>query len=149
MGFFSNNDKERAAVTGKGVTTIAQGTKIEGVMFIECNLQIDGEFEGEIYSKASVVVGESANFKGKIITDHLICSGKVSGKIIVNDLDILNQGFIEGEISYSTVRIDQGGVLEGTTTRVANVKKLTELENKTPNTSDETKEKDIYLTEEA
>lgn len=130
MGFFNNNDKEGRIGTREGVTTIAKGTEIEGVIRIDCNLQLDGNFKGDILSKGTVIVGEEGNLVGKIVANHIICKGKILGEVVVNDLDLMEGGCIEARVDYhSTIRVDKGGTVNWTVKKI-DKSKMEEIENK-------------------
>ncbi|MFC2074502.1 polymer-forming cytoskeletal protein, partial [Campylobacterota bacterium] len=44
-------------------------------MTLDCNLYIDGEFEGSIKSKKLVTIGKSGKVRGDITTHHLVVQG--------------------------------------------------------------------------
>ena len=45
---------------------ISKGTKITGLMTSSADIRIDGTFDGTVYTKGKLVIGEAANIKGKI-----------------------------------------------------------------------------------
>ena len=49
---------------------ISKGTRITGVMTSSADIRIDGIFEGTVYTKGKLVIGEAANVKGKIFCQN-------------------------------------------------------------------------------
>ena len=48
---------------------ISKGTKITGLMTSSADIRIDGTFDGTVYTKGKLVIGEAANIKGKIFAN--------------------------------------------------------------------------------
>ena len=116
MAIFTNDDKQPnggGSGNSGGATIIAQGTRIKGDINTDCRLHIDGEFEGNINSKNTVMVGKSGTIKGEINADGLLGAGKVIGNCGVNLLDLKAQGRIEGIITASEITIERKGVFIG------------------------------------
>ncbi|MCI6217063.1 MAG: polymer-forming cytoskeletal protein [Helicobacter sp.] len=114
MAIFTNDNKQfDGASSSGGATIIAQGTKIKGEINIECRLHIDGDFDGVIHSKDTVMIGKSGAVKGEIHTNALIVAGKFMGNSISNLLELKAQGRIEGIITASELVIERKGVFIG------------------------------------
>lgn len=117
MAIFTNDDKQSNG-TGNGnnnggATIIAQGTRIKGDINTDCRLHIDGEFEGNINSKNTVMVGKSGIVKGEITADALLVAGKFLGNCVVNLLELKAQGRIEGTITANEITVERKGVFIG------------------------------------
>ena len=63
---------------------ISKGTKITGVMTSTADIRIDGTFDGTVYTKGKLVIGEAANIKGKIFAQ----SCDVWGHVEVGNADV-------------------------------------------------------------
>ena len=112
MAIFTNNDKSISGNSGN-TSIIAQGTKIKGDVYSECNLHIDGDLEGNIIAKTNVVIGKIGNVDGSIDAEHLVVSGKFSGNCTCNVVEILPQGRIDGGIVAKELIIEKGGEFIG------------------------------------
>lgn len=82
-------------------------------MTLDCNLYIDGEFEGTIKSKQLVTVGKSGKVRGEIHTNHLVVQGKVEGAVEAERLEIMAAGSVLGSILSSELVIEAKGHFEG------------------------------------
>lgn len=94
-------------------TIIAQGTKLKGQMNIDCHLHVDGEFEGNILSKNTVMVGKSGIVSGEIYAQKLIVNGRFSGIAECESIEILPLGRIDGQIISSELVIERKGIFMG------------------------------------
>ncbi len=82
-------------------------------MTLDCNLYIDGEFEGSIHSKKLVTVGKSGKVRGEIHTNHMIVQGSVEGSVEAERLEIMAAGRVVGSILSSELVIEAKGHFEG------------------------------------
>ena len=82
-------------------------------MTLDCNLYIDGEFEGSIHSKKLVTIGKSGKVRGEIHTNHLIVQGNVEGSVESERLEIMAAGRVIGSILSSELVIEAKGHFEG------------------------------------
>lgn len=112
MAIFANNDKSTSGNSGN-TSIIAQGTKIKGDVYSECNLHIDGVLEGNVVAKTNVAIGKSGNVNGSIEAEHLVISGKLMGNCTCNVVEILPQGRIDGSIIAKELIIEKGGEFVG------------------------------------
>lgn len=115
MAIFTNDNKQfdGGNTSSGGATIIAQGTRIKGEINIDCRLHIDGDFEGVINSKDTVMVGKNGVVRGEIHTNALVVVGKFIGNSISNFLELKAQGRIEGVITASELVIERKGVFIG------------------------------------
>lgn len=104
------------------VTIIAYGTNISNsVIDSECDLRIDGNFDGKIMTKGKLVLGEKCVAKGVFYCQSAEISGKAEGDIYVQSLTSLkNTGVFVGEIKTVDLCVDKGARIDG------NIKFITE-----------------------
>ncbi|MGP1580893.1 MAG: bactofilin family protein [Wolinella sp.] len=112
MAIFANGDKSIDGASA-GTTIVASGTKIKGEIVIDCNLHIDGEFEGTIRSKNGVTIGKDGSVGGEIYAERLIVSGNFKGLCDCDVIEILPQGRIDGEIITKELVIERKGRFVG------------------------------------
>ncbi len=106
-------------------------------MTLDCNLYIDGEFEGSIKSKKLVTIGKSGKVRGEIHTHHLVVQGLVEGSVDSNKLEIMASGKVLGSILSGELIIEAKGHFEGES-KIKNK----ELRNKAVNTVTDEKKKE-------
>src|SRR5204863_7383491 len=88
---------------------------IRGDLTADGGFRIDGTVEGNVESKAAVVVGESGVVRGDLRGTDLVIAGTIQGNVTCSGhLEILAKGRIEGDIDAKSVRIETGGVFRGT-----------------------------------
>ncbi|TLD81834.1 polymer-forming cytoskeletal family protein [Helicobacter sp. MIT 05-5293] len=115
MAIFVSDNKQFDGVNSSGgaATIIAQGTRIKGEINTDCRLHIDGEFEGNINSKDTVMIGKSGIVRGEIQTNSLIVSGRFVGNISSSILEIKPQGRVEGTVATNEFVIERKGLFVG------------------------------------
>ncbi|TLD95458.1 polymer-forming cytoskeletal family protein [Helicobacter jaachi] len=115
MAIFVSDNKQLDGVSqsGGGATIIAQGTRIKGEINTDCRLHIDGEFEGDIHSKDTVMVGKSGLVRGDVKANSLIVSGRFIGNVTSSMLEIKPQGRVEGIVVAGEFVIERKGVFMG------------------------------------
>lgn len=99
----------------KPTTVICKDTKLETARLTSSsNVQISGEFIGDIEVSASLVIGETGSIKGNIKADHILVAGKIQGNIDVShQLHITQTADVKGDIEATTIVIDEGAHLIG------------------------------------
>lgn len=90
------------------------GSRISGKLYFETAARIDGQVEGEINSKDSLAIGESAVVSAQIKADSVVVAGKVSGDIVaVKRIEIKPSAKVMGNITAPILVINEGALFEG------------------------------------
>ena len=94
---------------------IGANTSIEGKVFSTTGyINIAGVFTGDIVSQDLVIVSESGKLDGSVKAKDLHVFGKVKGTVdIENEIVIGRNGVIEGEASYGSLHVEEGGQIRG------------------------------------
>jgi cytoskeletal protein CcmA (bactofilin family) len=93
---------------------LGKETTFQGKMTFEGVFRLDGKFEGEIFDSGTLIVGETANIKGKIGLQTLVINGRVEGDIYAKArVEIHATGKVYGTLSTPILTINEGGILEG------------------------------------
>jgi cytoskeletal protein CcmA (bactofilin family) len=91
------------------ITTISAGTNIEGQMKLEGDLHIEGTVKGIVTSKGKVTIGANGKVDGDVNCQEAEVSGKIMGKINVNDMLVLKgNALIEGDINTGKLVMESG-----------------------------------------
>lgn len=90
------------------VNRIAAGAKFSGDMATLNDIRIDGTFEGRLYSRARVVVGEKAVVKGDIFASYIDFNGTMlGGNFYVKDTLSLKAGCtVNGDLFFQRFQVE-------------------------------------------
>ena len=139
--FGSNDSKEsrrnasgsNAASGGQSSNSLVGGTRIEGTIFTDTDIRIDGTVSGMIFSKGKVVVGASGMIEGDIECANAVIEGKFSGKLIVAELlQVKENAVVEGDVSTGKLMVHAGSTFNVTCEMGAQRAKELKKEDKTP-----------------
>ena len=80
-------------------------------------MRIDGKLEGEIFTKDTLVIGETATVKASIRAGMIVISGTVQGNITAEKkVELHTSARLYGNISTPLLSIAEGVVFEGSCT---------------------------------
>lgn len=91
---------------------------VTGNIEASVDLQIEGRVVGDVRC-ATLILGEKSCVQGSIYADRVRVSGTVEGAIETGDLAVEATAQVAGDVTYSRLRVVNGGVLEGKMTRRA------------------------------
>lgn len=102
-------------IGGEQVTAILdQGTYFEGKLSFEGTVQIGGRFQGEVFTKDTIVINEGAHVIAQIEADTIVISGRVEGNLFARRKVIMHPPAVfKGTVTSPSLRIDEGVVFEG------------------------------------
>lgn len=100
-------------------TLIGRTTIVEGVIKTEEPLRIDGKVQGEVNSKADLIIGEKSYITGDVSCQNVMLAGTVQGNITAKgQLHITASGRLHGDASIGSFIVDERGVFDGKCTMV-------------------------------
>ena len=89
------------------VSRISAGSVFKGEISSPNDIRIDGTFEGKVYSKGRVVVGETAVVKGDIICQNVDFWGVIQGNFYVKDTLSLKGGCkVDGDLHIKRLQVE-------------------------------------------
>jgi cytoskeletal protein CcmA (bactofilin family) len=90
------------------------GTSFTGRLTFDGVVRIDGDFEGEIASPGTLVVGKNARISGRIDVGRLVCGGLIAAEVTaVHIVTIHSTGRLIGSVQTAALVVDEGGNLDG------------------------------------
>ena len=116
MAIFNNSNNTGSSnrkTGGSSTTIITEGATFKGEISLECDIYIDGHFEGTIASKQVITVGKNGEIKGDIHAGHLVVQGNVEGTVDADRIEIKGTGCIRGTVASSEMTIEEKGLFEG------------------------------------
>ena len=138
---FGSNDNSKdtrkstaASNTSAGVqsnNSLVNGTRIEGAIFTESDIRIDGMVIGSIQSKGKVIIGSTGQIDGEIQCRNAVVEGKFNGTMIVSELlQVKETAVIEGDVSTAKLLVHAGATFNVTCKMGA--QRLKELKREEP-----------------
>lgn len=113
---FRNEEKE-AKVNTRGDQVnglLDKGCSFEGKLTFDGTVQINGDFDGEIYSDGTLVVGNEAKVKAKIFVDTLITYGKLEGEVEAKSrIEMHVPAVVVANVNTKSLSIEDGVIFEG------------------------------------
>lgn len=93
---------------------LGAGTNYNGKLHFQGAVRVDGNFQGEIDSDGTLVVGQEAVVEGQVNVGQLILSGKIRGEVVVGTKAVLHKtADLRGNIRTPVLVVEEGAVLEG------------------------------------
>ncbi len=98
----------------EGRAYLDRGSKIVGKISFEGPARIDGEVDGEINAKDSLLIGESAVVTAQIRAASVSIGGKVSGDVVATQrIEIRPSAKVSGNITAPVLSVQEGAQFEG------------------------------------
>jgi len=98
----------------KTTSFLSENVELSGKLSLAGGIRIDGKITGEISSRSTIFIGDSARVEAKIISDSLISSGNIKGDINADSLVQLNTpGALEGDVQTCAMNIERGAYFNG------------------------------------
>jgi len=103
----------------KDCLLIGEGVSITGNISLPGTIYVYGDVNGEITAR-EIHVGESGKVTGNVKVDLADVKGEIVNSIQVKEvLVVRSTGRISGNISYKSLEIEHGGVIDGKIEKVA------------------------------
>ncbi|MDO8527916.1 MAG: polymer-forming cytoskeletal protein [Deltaproteobacteria bacterium] len=91
-----------------------KGCSVDGKIVFDGTVQINGEFNGEVSSEGTLIVGQDARLSGQVVVDTLICYGTVDGKVDAKTrIEIRVPSVVTADISTKSLMIEEGALFQG------------------------------------
>ena len=93
---------------------LGAGTNYQGKLNFQGAVRIDGNFQGEVQSDGTLVVGQEAMVEGQVRVGQLVLSGKIRGEVEAKSKVVLHKtANLEGNIRTPVLVVEEGAILEG------------------------------------
>jgi cytoskeletal protein CcmA (bactofilin family) len=108
-------DESVATRPGEVHTLLGKGSEFEGKLTFEGQVRIDGKFNGQIFTKDVLVVGDGARVQAEINAGTVIINGTVEGNVRATQLIELHApARVKGTLESPALTMDRGVIFEGT-----------------------------------
>ena len=95
-------------------TIISLGVKIEGKVKSNGNIRVEGQIEGDIESRGSIVIGGNGEVNGQVNADSISIAGNVTGTVNAKSKVTLEEkGNLQGDIFTKSLVVKEGARFDG------------------------------------
>jgi len=102
------------AAHDEGRAYLDKGSKVSGKLSFDGPARIDGQVDGEIHAKESIMIGESAVVTAQIKAASVVVAGKISGDIVATQrIEIRPSAKVLGNVTSPVLIIHEGALFEG------------------------------------
>lgn len=101
---------------------ITRSTNISGILDSENDITLDGNFNGVLYSKKTIHITPTGNFKGVIICNDIKVEGELTGSVYALRVNLCKDSVLKGTIYCTIINTEMNQFVD------ANIKLLS-LEN--------------------
>ena len=99
-------------------SVIAAQTNVLGSVVCAGDLSVDGNVEGDVRC-ALFTVGVNGHIAGNVTAETATVRGRISGNVVARTILLAGTGSIEGDLTHAVLIIEEGGVFEGRSKRLA------------------------------
>ena len=97
---------------------IGASTRIEGNLYFQGGLRIDGQVKGNIIAESGdtsmLVISEQAKIEGEIRVAHLVVNGEIVGPVYSSELlELQPKARITGDVFYKALEMHGGALVSG------------------------------------
>jgi|GEM_PF-2145348 len=98
--------------TAEEMSIIGSGIRVTGNIEATDDLHLLGKVEGDVRC-ATLILGENSVIRGSVYAERVRAAGTVEGSLETKDLAVESTARLLGDITYSRIRIANGGVIDG------------------------------------
>ena len=109
-------DKEEKA--GEYTSVISEQCQFQGTLDLQVSIRIDGTLEGNIDNAKLVTISRTGAMKGDLSGLGAVIIGKMEGDICVEEIEILSEAQLKGNIRTKSILIEKGAKVNATITVV-------------------------------
>lgn len=106
--------REEIVRGGSSETIVGASVKLKGNLRSDGDIIIEGVVTGDLKTKGSIKIGQSASVVANVQAENIVISGSVQGNIMIKDkLEITSTGRVIGDIAANVLSISPGAVFTG------------------------------------
>jgi cytoskeletal protein CcmA (bactofilin family) len=94
-------------------TVIGPDAVIKGEVAVERGIRVDGQIEGSVETKGSVVIGKSGQAKAEIRAGTLSIEGKLTGNALAEKVQVEASGQVFGDLTATRLVVSEGATFVG------------------------------------
>ena len=107
--------KTTTSDTTNALNSLVKGTTVEGSIYSESDIRVDGTIKGNLTCKAKVIVGPTGLIDGEVKCQNAMIEGKMFGKLRVTELlSVKETAEIVGDVVTGKLLVQPGAVFNVT-----------------------------------
>lgn len=96
---------------------LGPGSQFEGKMVFDEIVRLDGTFRGEVTSRDTLIIGETADIQAEVSVGTLVLSGRFKGNIKASTkVELRAPAQVDGSIETPVLAVEEGVTLNSTIT---------------------------------
>ncbi len=112
---------------------LGPGSQFEGKLIFDEIVRIDGNFRGEVTSRDTLIVGQTADVQAEVNVGTLILSGRFKGNVKATvKVELRSPAQVEGSIETPVLAVEEGVVLNSNITMKTDKEKAKPADEGTP-----------------
>ncbi len=93
---------------------LGPGSQFEGKLLFDEIVRIDGTFRGQVTSKDTLIIGQTADVQAEVHVGTLIISGQFKGNVTATGkVELRAPAKVEGKIETPVLVVEEGVSLDG------------------------------------
>jgi cytoskeletal protein CcmA (bactofilin family) len=113
----AQSDQDVSAVRSLKPSMISEGVEFNGDIKSNGSLTVDGSITGQI-TVDNLIVGMTGSVSGTVIAKTINVKGKLAGNVSCADIIFGGRSIVDGNLTYSSITIQRGGIVKGDLKRV-------------------------------
>jgi cytoskeletal protein CcmA (bactofilin family) len=106
---FKKEERDRLLHSDEIIAFLGKGAEFKGIISYEGTVRIDGRVEGEIITKGTLVVGESAVIQAEITAGTVVSGGRITGNVTASEkVQLLAPTVLTGAVKTPMLIIEEG-----------------------------------------
>jgi cytoskeletal protein CcmA (bactofilin family) len=120
MAIFNSGNKtqeeaKKPAQPEAKISLIAAGVVLEGLIYTDGDIRVEGKIIGTLVCKAKLVLGASGVIEGNVDALNAAIAGTVKGNLIIRDMGQMQEtGKVEGDLVAAKMSMQMGSIIAGT-----------------------------------
>ncbi len=107
--------KETSFEKGEIKAFLGTGSQFEGKLLFDEIVRLDGIFRGEVTSKDTLIIGETADIQAEVNVGTLILNGRFKGNIKASTkVELRSPAQVEGNIETPVLLVEEGVLVNST-----------------------------------
>lgn len=109
-----DNKKRETIFEDNQYTFIGKDAFFKGKANFKGTVRVDGQFEGEMTTAETLIIGEHAVIKATVEAETIICGGKVEGSMTASHkVQLLKPAVVVGDIHSPSFFLEEGVLFHG------------------------------------
>ena len=114
FGNTKNETKSNGVISTPSTSSsnsLIQGTNVEGSVYAEKDIRIDGTMKGTLICKGKLIIGPTGTIIGDVQCENAVIEGRFDGILTVGEvLHVKETAKIEGDISTQKLIVQPGSI---------------------------------------